>query len=256
MIRWQIIAMMAICGSVQDEIKATRISLRGEMAVSEAIQSLSQQAAIVIRGAEKASNRIKLDLQDVEFWPGLDQVLQQSSLRLFPYGSNAAALKLVDAADSGEGSSAIVSYSGPFRLEAIRAESTKDYAHPTVDQTRIVLGIRWEPSVQPIALQQPMDELKAVNELDDVVVEPLNGTSVEEVSVSPESGYAEIVLPFELGEAEHSKIATLSGTMYAVVAKGKEKFAFEDLSESGVGNETRRGQLTVRYEGWEAVDDR
>ncbi len=233
-------------------LKATPISLQGRMSLASAFRSLGNQAGVTIVGTDELADEIEVDLQGVEFWRALDQVMAGTSLSLYPYGAEQGELRVIDLAPEGKRPPPLVCYDGPFRIEAVRCESTRDYLRPSADQSRVILGINWEPRLRPIAFQQAMLEIEAVGDISEDVVRPQQADGVIEATVQPEIPYAEITLPFELAPPKTTQLSTLSGTMYAIIPSVPEKFQFDDLDEKSAGTEIRKGGLVVRFEGWSA----
>lgn len=234
-------------------LKPTKVTLKGTMTLEQAFRSLGDQAGIQIVGAEGLGGDVTIDMNDVDFWRALDQLFAGTSLRLYPYGGEAGELRIVAPEEVGEQpETSHVCYDGPFRVEAVRCESTKDYRQPSADQLRVVLGIHWEPRVRPIAFQQDMNEIKAWGEPSD---EEILGQNVDvqiEAAVQPEIPFAEMTLPFELPTA--ASMSQMRGTLHAIIPSVPEKFTFENLDEKSAGTEIRKGGLVVRLEGWTSED--
>jgi len=239
---------------IQDEqdsslaIKPTLVTLQGKMTMAEAFRTLGTQAGIKFVGATESLDEIALNIQSREFWWALDQVIGGTDLRLYPYGAEPAELRIVDAGSREPPSPPIVCYDGPFRVTAVRCESTKDYLQSTVDQTRVILGIFWEPHVRPIAIQLSMGDLKAV--ADQGEMKPLKPDGVVEATVQSPIPYALISLPFHLADSSATHVASLTGTMFAIIPSDVQKFQFEDLNDPSTESEVRKGGLVVRFEGW------
>ena len=235
-------------------MRPTKVTLQGTMSVGEALESLSQQSNIQIIGVDDVNQDLKLDLNDVEFWRGLDAVMQPAHLQLYPYGTEKGELRLVSVKTEQSHQSAPVCYSGPFRIAVSRCESTADFQNPSVDQTVLVLDIQWEPRMTLIALNQDMNAMKVVVGDDDHDIRPKSEEAFIEASVQPEIPQTELPIAFELPPRTIEKINRFSGTMNAIVAGQPETFYFKGLDPNASNLEVRKGAVTLVLVGWEEMD--
>lgn len=232
-------------------LRATRVTLHGTMPFHEAIESLAKQAGVEIVGAERVVEDVELDIQGEEFWRAADLIFTPRGFRFYPYDSpGTRSLRVVESTGRGlQLAEPIVCYDGPFRIEALRCESTMDFVNPAVDQLRVVLGLQWEPRLKPIAFQQRMNEVRAIGEPGELPIGPLNAASTVESAVTLDSHFTEMSLPFELPGPETGQIGKLSGTIHALIPGPVKKFEFENLDDA-TRAELHQQDLTVRLEGW------
>ena len=239
----------------QTMFQASRVELQGKQSVSEALQSLGKQAGITLIGDVENSATKTYEVRGAEFFRGLDQVLEGSALRMYPYGAEEGELRIIATDEPPLETPPPVCYDGAFRIEALRCESTKDFQRPAVDQLRIVLGVSWEPRLKPIAILEPMSEITAKSHPDKEPIPPLQNDVLTESVVQAEIPFAEVSLPFHLPAAATGEISELAGTLYALLPGAPQSFLFEDLDESSTGIEQRKGGLIVRLDGWQAEDN-
>ncbi len=235
-------------------LQATKVNLRGKMSVAKALEAIGKQAGIEIIGAEQVVGEVEMSAHDVEFWRAFDQALSGTSVRIYPYGAEAGGLRVVASEDAPSRVPPPVCYDGPFRVEAIRCEATRDFSRPSASQLRVVLGLQWEPRLRPIAFQQPTNEIEAVGDTSEINLVPQNKGVIVESTVQPEIPYAEMTLPFELAAATTTQISTLTGTIYAIVPGATETFEFQELDDKSSGKEIRKGGLVVQLEYFGAED--
>ncbi len=253
----QIVARVQVAWDAQRTEKmlcSTKITLQGKMSVAKALEAIGKQASVEIGGGEQVAADVEMNAQDMEFWRAFDQALSGTSLRLYPYGAESGGLRVVASKAAPSKILPPVCYDGPFRIEVIRCEATRDFARPSASQLRVVLGLQWEPRLRPIAFQQPMNEIEAVGDTNENVLVPQNTDATIESSIQPEIPYAEMTLPFELAAATTKQISTLTGTIYAIVPGATETFEFQDLGEQSAGKEIRKGGLLVQLEYFGAED--
>jgi hypothetical protein len=232
---------------------ASRVSLSSPMTAADALASLSRQSGIPIVGGEAESEPLELAADQADFWPTLDRVLQSAQLRLFPYGAEPGELRVV-AAEKGEADSTTICYDGPFRVQAIRCEATRDLANPAASQMQVVLGVHWEPRLLPVAFQQPASEIHARSSDSAAEIAPRTPDAIVDAVVQREIPYVELSVPFALPPRSIKRMH-IQGTLYAIVPGVKESFEFADVSEASIGRKIRKGGLTMQLAACGAEDD-
>ncbi len=230
-------------------ITATRFSLTAEaMQLSEVFDQIQSQTGNRLNdqreqfGQEFSDTRVTLELEEQDFWPGLDQILDEAKLE--PYSL------------SGEENLAIVnrdpgmlprhkrgSYSGPFRVEALKIFARRNLQNPADDSARVELEVAWEPRLHPIALSQDLSDLRVRGDDN----QPIPSTSSRNVltrEVQPGSHSEELIIPLALPSRNVTKIASLRGSISALVPGRQVDFKFDDLDEA-LGAEQQQGGVKV-----------
>ncbi|MCO6459661.1 MAG: hypothetical protein J5I93_30480 [Pirellulaceae bacterium] len=226
--------------------KASRVTLEGEMSLADAIAGLTAQTGNRLTGYEDRSAKVNLKAQDATFWETLDQILDQASLTINPFGGRANMLTVQSRPEMELPRYGRANYSGPFRFEAIRVQTRRDLRNPEVQGMQVTVDISWEPRNTPILISQPLAELSARDE-DGVAIE-VDGQGARGGRVSPDISSLELDLPFQLPERGVSKIARLKGTLSALVPGRVESFEFDNLLQAK-DVEKRRASVTVILEG-------
>jgi hypothetical protein len=132
-------------------ITPSAFTLRDEsIALESALQLLQKQTGIQISDhrTEKTNPRLKLDLEKVTFWQGLDAIAREARVVVSLYQGNGK-IALVD----GVYRPYPVSYSGLFRVAAKRITVAKDLASGDRFCT-VNLELAWEPRLQPFFVDQ------------------------------------------------------------------------------------------------------
>ncbi len=227
----------------------SRVKLEGTLPLTEILTGIQEQTGnrIVLRdaGGLGGERKLTVDFDGVSFWQALDELTQQAGLSVYPYGEDKA-IALVARGEGSQARESLVSYSGPFRFEAIRVLAQRDLRAADGGSLRLTVEATWEPRLSPISLQQPMNTVEALDEKGNPIAVDQQKAAIE-VPVSPLATAVEIVLPFELPSREVNKIARLSGNLRALVPGNIETFRFDDLTEAK-NVEKRVAGVTVRLE--------
>jgi hypothetical protein len=231
--------------------KASLITLQGEMKLSEALASITKQSGNKIVdfrqqfGQQIIDPALKLDLKEVTFWEAIDDVLDRSATTVYAYGGEGD-LAIIAAEQNGIPRVGLASYSGLFRFEGVRVNSTRDLRRRDGGSMDLSLEVAWEPRTKPIALELPLDKIVATDE---------NGANVEltgqqqrfEVAVQPDSVATELRLPFSLPSRDIKQIASMKGELIALVPGRRVKFEFDGI-KNAQSVEKEKGGVTVVFD--------
>jgi hypothetical protein len=188
------------------------------------------------------SGTVTIELKDEPFWQAVDKLLDRTGLGVYNYGGeNALSIVSRDMQDGRRFGSA--SYSGPFRLEILEVQAQRNLRQAQRKSLKLQLEVSWEPRLRPIALSQPIEDLQATTDAGS----PLSVSqpdAVLDVEVPDGTQAAEIVLSFDLPPREAKKIASLRGTLRALVPGRRAEFRFDDVANAA-GKTERRGGVQV-----------
>lgn len=219
-----------------------------EMPLAEVFAEIEKQTGNKLidnrqrEGDGAAANGITIELNAEPFWPAIDQILDQGSLGVYSYGGEDG-LSIVTRASDEQPRHGAGHYAGPFRIEALEIQSQRNLRQPQRQSLRLQLEVAWEPRLRPIALSQPVADVKATTDSGQElqVTQP---EAVLDVEVPQGTQAAEIVLPFSLPPREAKRITTLRGKLRALVPGRQVKFQFDDLA-GAAGKTQRRGGVQV-----------
>ena len=229
----------------------TQVTLAGEMPLSEALAAITKQTGNTIVDYRNEFNqqatdpKIQVNLKETPFWEALDRVFDEAGLTLYPYSGKEHALAMVSRAAGSElprfGRAA---YAGRFRLEGTSIVASKDLRNPANHNLRLSLELTWEPSLRPIVLIQPIDQLVALDEQGKpLVIEGSDGTL--EIGVEGTVAAADFGVNLQLPKRDVQKIASLQGKMTAIVPGKVETFEFKDITTLKNSVQRRAGVAVV-----------
>jgi hypothetical protein len=189
-----------------------------------------------------AEARINITLKDDKFWPALDEILDQAKVGIYSYGGKDA-LSLVARDPQERPRHGHADYVGPFRAEVTEAHGIRNLRQPNQTVLKLLLEVAWEPRLRPIAITQPIADLKATTDADKplAVAQPDANLDVE---VPNGTQAAEIALPFALPPRDVKKIKSLQGKLRALVPGRLAQFKFSDLAKAA-GKSQKQGGVTV-----------
>jgi hypothetical protein len=238
----------------------TKITLQGKMKLSEALRDIERQTGNRVFdhreqfGETAADPEVTLDLTDVPFWQGLDQLLDAANVKVYNYGDpeRIGALPLVAREEGETARSGRGVYAGLFRLEPQRVEASRNILLPEQSQLAIAVDLAWEPRIRPIVLLVPLVDLVATDNRGESI--PLMNDGTLEIPVEgPQSG-VETVLSLALPSREAKSVQSLQGKFIAIVTGRVETFEFSDLvAARNVVQE--RGGAVVTHELTSRNDD-
>jgi hypothetical protein len=195
--------------------------------------------------ADGATGGITIELKAEPFWPAIDQILDKGNLGVYSYGGEDA-LSIVSRASDERPRHGVANYVGPFRVEILEIQSQRNLRQPQRQSLKLQMEVAWEPRLRPIALSQPVADVKATTDSGQElqVTQP---DAVLDVEVPTGTQAAEIILPFALPPRDAKRITTLRGKLRALVPGRQVKFQFDDLANAS-GKTDRRGGVQVTLE--------
>lgn len=199
-------------------------------------------------GQPVADPAIRAQFDKTPFWQALDQTLAEAKLTVYPFAEGRA-IHLVGASDDRRPTG--VCYSGPFRLEATDVSARRDLRRGA--GTLVVnVEVLWEPRLRIIAMMQPMGNVAARDEQGRTL--PVADAQAQlEISTGGEIAAVKLGLPLRLPPRDARRIASLKGSLRAIVPGRIETFRFEKLA--GAKNvEQRIAGTTVTVEGVRRID--
>lgn len=193
-------------------------------------------------GQQAAAKRITIKVEDEPFWSALDKILDVAGMSTYPY-SGEDSLGLVEREPGAQQRAGRANYSGPFRIEATGVTTQRGLRAPDQSGLRVDLEIAWEPRLRPIALTQAAADLKAVCD-DGSEVPPASEDAVFDIEIQPGSHAAEVTIPLQLPARSAKSLATVKGTMTALVPGRIVDMKFENLAKAADASQ-ETGGVTV-----------
>jgi len=234
-------------------LSASRLSLSADgmdlAAVFEAIRAQTANHLSDHRdqfGQNATPRPVTIEIDDEEFWPAVDKILDQAQLSLYGF-SGEKTLAVVDREQGAAERSGQASYAGPFRIEATKVVAQRNLRTPAQQGVRVELEIAWEPRLRPIALSQPIEAIEVTGD-DGSAILPASPRAVLDVEVQPGSHSTKLTIPLALPPRNVTALATFRGRMSALVPGRVVEFQFTDLAQAK-GVRQQRGGVKVILDG-------
>ena len=199
---------------------------------------------------DETEKKITLELAKAPFWKALDQLLDQAGMTVYAYGDERGTF-IVTRPPGQVARSVGVSYSGPFRVEAVRVEGSRELRLQKAGSLKLLVAIAWEPRLAPIAISHPLEGLQITGDSGEKLA--VDGSEGQpEAEIQDMSSTVELELPLVLPPRSITKIARLTGKFHALLPGPVEEFRFTRLTPSKPDRpqkiEKRKGDVTVGIE--------
>jgi hypothetical protein len=191
-------------------------------------------------GQEVPDPKVTFDFEKILFWEALDKTLDQANLTIYHF-ADSDALGIVARGEKQLPRTGHASYAGPLRLEATQLAAERDLrATPGSGSLKLTLEIAWEPRMRPINLQQPLADIKAVDDRGNAIqVEATAGQLERPVDATGTA--TEFIVPLANPPREAHKIASFKGKLRALLPAKIEAFEFTALKTAKKVEERKAG---------------
>ncbi len=226
--------------------EGTRVTLKGPIALGDAFREIKRQTGNAAFGYENRQQNVQVDWQGRLYWEAMDDLLDQAGLTIQPLGSHSDALDLVSRPDDQEPRRKRADYRGAFRLEPKFVRALSDLQQPSNSGLMLRAAVTWEPRIAPITFTLPLSTVEARDDRGRPVAVSRPATRLSfpvEYSVTE----ADFDLPLQLPARDAQSIASLRGTLQALVPGRVARFEFTDLSD-GDRAPQRQADVTVALE--------
>ncbi len=231
--------------TAQSSAKESLVTLDGKMSLEKALAALEKQTGNRVVGFEDRDVNVEVNFDKVAYWSALDQILDQAGMTVNEYGGEVRALTIEARPAEMRARASEVAYAGPFRFEATRIESVLDLRNPATNGLKLGLAVSWEPRLVPIGVTQKIEQLEIKDDQGRTMA--IDEEQALAANVEADITSVELIIPLKLPDREIRKIASIKGTLSALLPGRVESFEFEKLE--GVSDvEQQRAGVTVTLE--------
>jgi hypothetical protein len=229
-----------------------RINADGQFTLAELLDRIQQQTGnrvVDFRdrfGQQPSDMKLHVAFQDADFWPALDQLLDQAGLTTYSYTGEPRTLGIVAAGEGQAKRVGTASYPGIFRVEATEIMAQRNLRTPGNAALRIRLEVIWEPRVLPVLIRQAYGDLQLTAD-DGSAIAVASTEGVAEAPIQSTVAGIDLIVPLQLPDRNLKKIASFKGRFYALVPGREETFEFDQLSTAR-NVAKQRGGLEVTLE--------
>ncbi len=238
---------------------ASRVTIQGQgIRLSEALKQLQSQTGNRISdlreasGADVTNPGMDLDIQDKPFFEALDIIAKLADITPNFYTGDSTigimpgpGAELPDQVGQEPRSpTAMVVYSGPFRIQFKAISLAKDFSTGQ-DSANAQFEIAWEPRLRPMLLSLKAENVKIVDDRE-VEVAPSVTEESGSVVLRPENPVAEMNLNMLAPDRKAQVLESLKVKAEVTVPAGIRSFRFPSLAAK---NETKQlGDVSVLLE--------
>lgn len=224
--------------------RPSQLTLQGTFTIQQVIQEVEKQTGNRLldfrdrfgQPAEEIS--LTLDIQQKDFWPAMDQILDQAGLAYYGYVGQLRSLGIIVAPPGQRKLVDDGSYQGIFRLATTELQMQRMTRVPNDGSLRLRLEVLWEPRVAPVLIRHAYADLQVVDDTGSPVAPGMNEGAAE-VPVQSTVAGIDLILPLALPPRSAQKLASIKGRLSAMVPGREEQFEFENLLTAR--NVTKRG---------------
>jgi hypothetical protein len=238
--------------------EATKITLTGEMKLSEAIDSIANQSgnklylAMSDDGESAGDEKFTFEIKDEPFWQALDKVLDQASLSVNPYGDQVG-LAISRRADMAAPRVGRAVYMQAFRIAPLDISAQRDFASGVGNTLQLQLEGAWEPRLVPVIVTVPMSAVTATDDQGKSLA--VQGSEQEfEIPVGPGQSTVDMQLAFDLPERTAQKLTSVKGRLNVLLPGRAETFTFAKIDKAKKTSQTKAGVTVTIEEVWKNND--
>ncbi|RMF41819.1 MAG: hypothetical protein D6753_08955 [Planctomycetota bacterium] len=230
----------------QAYVAASRVSLDGRWPLQEVLDAIIAQTGNQVRlqtdelGANKT---VELHVADAPFWQVLQEIMNQADLQLVAFATTEQELVL----GPREGVAPPPAwFDGPVRIDPLFTQATLNFRSALVGQLQVSALVSWEPRLQPVFLQIPMDKLEA--EAGGKVYDSATPDAAPEIPLNVGGSSTQIDLLLDRPPRSVAQLDSLRGRLVMAIPSEKHQYEFERFS-SGARQSQKYGDVTVTLEG-------
>jgi len=229
---------------VAETTEATRLTMKGKMKLSEALESVEKQTGNVVldsRRNQGVDPEFEIDVEDEPFWVAFDKVCDAAGITVSPYVGESRKIAIVNMAENANPRVGRATYEGLFRISPTSISCERNLGDDSGNITRLTLELLWEPRVVPILIRQNLQNVAVVTDSDETLSLLQSGTI--QIPIQPTVASLDLRLPIELPSRDATSIKSLKGELVALVPGGDVTFEFKDLVDLSDAKQSRGGLM-------------
>ncbi|MBA63143.1 MAG: hypothetical protein CMJ76_12360 [Planctomycetaceae bacterium] len=229
-------------------------SLSGVYRLPDVIRELESQTGNLVITSRDIDESIELDLQDVPFYRAFDNILDLAGLDVEPYfAPHPNQILVKPRLEEIQNRENTAQYVGPFRMAAVRINSSRSLRIPNSARCAITLQVSWEPRVRPLYLTIDTSSLKTIDNTGTERTPLIAGEKT--LNVEGTAPLVEVAIPFPLPGKDAEQFRVLQGTISAMIPGRQEHFEFSNLQlNSSFPKQQRRAGVTVTVNNAKQTD--
>lgn len=230
--------------SVKKAGSGVRFDLSRDLTLQEALQTISDGSGVLFDQPLQPDTPIKPPDRLLNFWPALDDVLEQASLDIDAYKSSRNKWRLRPVIPGRSRRTRAANYQGNYRIEVSGLSSRRDLLNPELSDMSIEIDLSWTPKIALLAVTVPLNDVRVTCDNESEMLSKKTGRI--DITTVRELPWARFELPVGLPEADAGSIRKLSGKIYALVADDVKDF---EIPLDSASPPQVAGGIIIRNEG-------
>ncbi len=225
---------------------ATRFRLSGKRTIAQWLKEIERQTGNRFVAEELPTGPVEVQMEETDFWPGIDRLLDQWRLDIDVFGSEPGALSITRRLPTRLSRRNKTAYNGPIRVEAARVFLSRDLRQTAAPTARLEIEVAWEPRMKPIAIRFPLLDFFAVDENRKTVYESSSPDAVPTYPVRPGMCAVTLAVPFPAPPRTTKKWSRVGGVCELLIPGELAEFRFDDLTKAAT---KKVAAAEVAYQG-------
>ena len=245
--------------AAEEIIKPKMLTLAGDASLKSVLEEIEKQTGNKLRdmrmdgGGEATDLTIKSKLENVPFWQGLDQILDEAELGVEGVATESGALGIIARPEGQSKRFGKAHYAGPFRFETIELEAKRSLRAANMERLKLFIEATWEPRLRPVIIEQKLEDVIAKDEMGNVI--PIDGADGDiAVDVEFDANLIELEIPLKLPSRDVKKISSVKGKASVVLLGRDANFEFANITKAKEVKQSQAG-VTVVLESVAKSDD-
>ncbi len=209
-------------------VQASLVNFEGRSTLAQLFQTISEQTGNAIADIPPAvaDELCEVSWKNVEFWRAVDDLLDRGRLDIDHQSGRPHVLVLRNLPDDWNSLVSRTVYLGPFRIQPVRIVANRDLRTSRLNSLRVMATIVWEPRLSPLAISYPREQLEAIDDQGESLVEP-EQQGQPEIPIHLGMTGVEIEIPLRLPESNRRFIKKLTGKFHVLLPSQRDKFVFD-----------------------------
>lgn len=238
---------------------ASRITINAiQQPLAEVLAEFSRQSGATFRdnraafGGDAAATVVTLSVEDEPFWSAVDKLLDEAKLAIYPYGDEGE-ITVVERDAATRFRTGSAAYAGPFRFEPTSLSATRGLRDESTSRLDLSIEAAWEPRLRPIALFQPMSEVKITGSDGKPLVPRMPEQSID-LEANPGEQAMTMTLSLQLPQRDVDRIESVEGQLTAMIPATKREFRVERIGAAELPVVQSFGAATVTVNRFRKVN--
>lgn len=232
-------------------LQSARFSLQGNHTLQSALKEITAATGVEFALSESTTKTLRFDMSNVEFWKGLDLVLDLFERDIYAF-SKPGTIQIIQS-DRTSPRTKNSAYASVARLELVRYSTAINLVKKNRNTDRIELDFRWEPRFTPYQIYFDHSAFSITDANQGQYRSRQKGN--EAFSVNPNESAKRIEVQFDAIPRSIETIKSIAARIIIKTPVGRETFRFRDISAFEKQIAQRKSAMVVTVSATEKDKD-